>query len=58
MLRIDASALGYLIIGSTSPLLLACGLFWAWALWLPLTEELERKDGRARRNWAEYSTGV
>ena len=26
-------------------LLLACGLFWAWALWRPLTEELERKDG-------------
>jgi hypothetical protein len=26
-------------------LLLACGLFWAWALWRPLTEELERRDG-------------
>jgi hypothetical protein len=22
-------------------LLLACGLFWAWALWRPLTQELE-----------------
>ena len=45
MLRIDASALDYLIIGLYFAMLLACGLFWSWALWRPLTEELERKDG-------------
>jgi hypothetical protein len=47
MLRIDASALDYLIIGLyfATVLLLACGLFWAWALWRPLTEELESRDG-------------
>jgi hypothetical protein len=49
MLRIDASALDYLIIGLYFATVLGVGLlarrlFWVWALSRPLTEEFERTE--------------
>ena len=41
-------------LGVGLALLLACGVFWAWALWRPLTQELE-EDSSEREPDADRS---